>query len=93
MYATTINYQLTEWEKINSKIESGVAGTLYYMTWLKMELARILKDPRRMAEIRLNGVDGVASLWVNGYEWERTCPCEDCKRFYPIIDGVEEEDE
>ena len=93
MYATTINCQLTEWGKTNSKIKSGVAGIIYYMTWLKMELVRILKYPRRMAEIRLNKAEGTVSLWVNSYEWKRTCPCKDCVRFHPIIDGVKEENE
>lgn len=81
MYATHINCQLTRWGDPDKTHMAG-AGPIYYGTWLKLELKRIMATPGRMAEIRTE--DGEVSLWVNGFRWKSMCQCDDCVDFIPI---------
>ena len=84
MYSDEIDYQLTDWLKPKTKV-STTEGVMYYSTWLKVELKRILKDDRRVAEIREGGAtDNRLSLWVNRFQWNQFCHCGDCEKFDPI---------
>lgn len=82
MYTLTIDHQLTDWDQAYALVKAS-GGSVYYKLWLKLELTRIRKDPRRMAEIRKDG-EGRLSLWVNRFNWKSYCDCCDCRRFIPI---------
>jgi hypothetical protein len=68
-YTTEIDYQVTEPGKPNRVIESG-EGPIGHRAWLKLELARIRKNPDRKAEIRTDK-KGHISLWVNKWKLRR----------------------
>jgi len=81
VYGKTIDCQLTEWGRPKSIVKSS-GDDLFYYEWLRSERKRIAADPSRMVEVR-EREDGCFALFVNGFRWHFSCPCESCVKFIP----------